>query len=223
MKSMKSTMGLWAASFWLSGSILQAGEPLLPVKVSENGRYFIDQQGAPVFWLGTTQWQLVRDFTLDEARLILAKSKEKGFAFIQVMLLGVGDGTKTNIYGEKPWLGDNPLQPNEKYFQHADKVMEVARDLNLVIALSVFHQENRKFINTNNARAWAKWVSLRYRTMPNLVWLTAPEAKQQSIPVLREIAEGLWEGDRGFHLITFLPDPAPFSSSFLHNETWLHF
>lgn|GEM_PF-4165462 len=41
-----------------------AGEPVYPVKVSENGRYFIDQKGRPVFWLGTTQWQLFREFSL---------------------------------------------------------------------------------------------------------------------------------------------------------------
>jgi Protein of unknown function (DUF4038) len=27
-------------------------------KVSPDGRYFVDQNGKPVFWLGTTQWQL---------------------------------------------------------------------------------------------------------------------------------------------------------------------
>ena len=71
-----------------------AGEPVFPVKVSANGRYIVDQRGAPVFWLGTTQWQLFRDYTLDEANLILDKSKDKGFVFLQVMLMGVGDGTK---------------------------------------------------------------------------------------------------------------------------------
>jgi predicted PP-loop superfamily ATPase len=30
----------------------------------------------------------------------------KGFAFAQVMLMGVGDGTKPNVYGEKPWIDE---------------------------------------------------------------------------------------------------------------------
>ena len=38
-----------------------AKETAFPIKVSDNGRYFIDQKGNPVFWLGTTQWQLFRD------------------------------------------------------------------------------------------------------------------------------------------------------------------
>ena len=36
------------------------------LKVSDNGRYFVDQKGDPVFWLGTRQWQLFREYTLDD-------------------------------------------------------------------------------------------------------------------------------------------------------------
>jgi len=50
-----------------------------------------------------------------------------------------------------------------------------------------------------------------------------PEAKPEFTPVLRELAAGLREGDGGAHLITFKPDPAPYSSSFLHDEPWLDF
>jgi len=73
-----------------------AGEPVYPLKVSENRRYFADQKGDPVFWLGTTQWQLFREYKLEDARTIIEKAKAHGFAFAQVMLLGVGDGTKPN-------------------------------------------------------------------------------------------------------------------------------
>jgi hypothetical protein len=37
------------------------------------------------------------------------------------------------------------------------------------------------------------------------------------------LAAGLHEGDGGSHLITFKPDPAPYSSSFVHEERWLDF
>jgi hypothetical protein len=33
----------------------------------------------------------------------------------------------------------------------------------------------------------------------------------------------LQEGDGGSHIITFKPDPAPYSSSFIHHESWLDF
>jgi hypothetical protein len=200
-----------------------AGEPVYPVKVSANGRYIVDQRGDPVFWLGTTQWQLFREYKLEEARLILDKSKDKGFVFLQVMLMGVGDGTKTNVYGHKPWIDNNPLTPNEEYFQNVDAVMQAVRERNLIISMTLYHQRYRKYITLDNARAWAKWLAQRYKEMPNIVWSMTPEAKQEFVPVVRELAVGLHEGDGGAHLITFKPDPAPYSSSFVHGESWLDF
>src|SRR5713101_1160859 len=50
-----------------------------------------------------------------------------------------------------------------------------------------------------------------------------PEAKQEFVPILRELAAGLREGDGGSHLITFKPDPSPYTSSFIHEEPWLDF
>lgn len=99
-----------------------------PIRISASRRYFVDPAGNPVFWLGTTQWQLFREFTLDEARLIIEKSKATGFDFVQVMLLGVGDGTRPNLYGEEPCLNDDPGTPNEAYFRHVDAIMEIARE-----------------------------------------------------------------------------------------------
>jgi hypothetical protein len=200
-----------------------AGEPVFPVKVSANGRYFVDQRGDPVFWLGTTQWQLFRDYALDEAKLILDKSKDKGFVFLQVMLMGVGDGTKTNVYGQKPWIDDNRLTPNEPYFQNVDAVVQAASDRHLVLLVMPYHQTCRKRITSDNARPWAKWLARRYQAAPNIVWLLIPEAKPEYVPVLRELAAGLHEGDGGVHLITVEPDPSPYSSSFIHDEPWLDF
>jgi hypothetical protein len=201
----------------------RAGEPVYPLKVSENRRYFTDQQDDPVFWLGTTQWQLFREYTLEEARMIIEKTKGHGFAFAQVMLVGVGDGTKPNVYGQKPWLSNDPLTPNEEYFKHVDAVVQIARENNLVISMTIFHQRWRNIITREKARAWANWIAHRYKDVPNIVWSMTPEAKAEFAPVVRELAAGLHEGDGGTHLVTFKPDPAPHPPGFLHDEPWLDF
>jgi hypothetical protein len=59
------------------------------------------------------------------------------------------------------------------------------------------HQLYRNYITVNNARVWAKWVAERYKNVPAIVWLMVPEAKQEFVPVLRELAAGLHEGDGG--------------------------
>lgn len=194
-----------------------------PVKVSENGRYFVDQENRPVFWLGTTQWQLFREYTLEEAELILESASKHGFSFAQVMLMGVGDGTQPNLHGEKPWKDDDPLTPNDAYFQNVDAVVALAQQRNVAISMTLYHQRYRARLTLEKARAWARWVAERYRHIPTLIWSMTPEAKEEFVPVLRELAAGLKEGDGGRHLVTCKPDPAPYSSSFLHAEPWLDF
>jgi hypothetical protein len=218
-----ATISLALAASLLLRDVCRAAEPVYPLRISQNGRHFIDQNGAPVFWLGTTQWQLFREYSREDARTIIEKSRDKGFAFIQVMLMGVGDGTKPNIHGAKPWINDNPLTPNEAYFKDVDAVVEIARENNVVISMTMFHQRYRKYITVQNARSWAKWVGARYKNVPTIVWSMTPEAKQEFVPILRQLATGLHEGDGGTHLITFKPDPAPYSSSFIHGESWLDF
>jgi len=211
------------AAALLFGANAPAEEPVFPVKLSENGRYFVDQQGTPVFWMGTTQWQIFREYTLEDAKTILEKTKDKGFIFVQAMLMGVGDGTKANVHGEKPWISDDPLTPNEAYFKNVDAVIRIAGDNGLIFSVTLYHQRYRKCITLENARRWAKWLAERYRDVPNIVWSMTPEARQEFVPILRELAAGLHAGDGGRHLITFKPDPAPYSSSFIHAESWLDY
>jgi hypothetical protein len=200
-----------------------AEKPAYPAKISENGRYFVDGNGTPFFWIGTTQWQIFREYTLEEAELTIGRVKANGFVFIQAMLMGVGDGTKPNVYGAVPWINNDPLTPNEAYFRNVDSVIEIARENGIIFSITLYHQRYRKYITLENARAWAKWLAQRYEDVPNIVWSMTPEAKEEFVPVLRELAAGLTEGDGGIHLITFKPDPAPFSSSFIHDEEWLDF
>jgi len=214
---------LLAAGTLVAGSA-PAAEPIaFPIKISANRRYFVDQAGRPVFWLGTTQWQLFREYRLAEVRTILDKTSAHGFAFVQVMLAGVGDGTQPNVDGQKPWHHDDPLTPNEAYFTNVDAVVRLACDNHLAISLTLYHQRYRQHITPQNARVWAQWLAARYKEAPNIVWSMTPEARQEFVPVLRELAAGLRAGDGGRHLVTFKPDPAPYSSGFIHDEPWLDF
>ena len=194
-----------------------------PIGVSPNGRHFVDRHGRPFFWLGDTQWELFRAFPLADVRTILEDRKSKGFSVVQVMLTGVGDGTGPNVAGQKPWVNDDPSTPNDQHFRHVDSVMELTRESGLVVALGIFHQLQASRIAPANARAYATWLARRYRDAPNLIWSMYPRAEQEFVPITRQLAAGLQEGDGGTHIITVHPDPAPASSSFIHEEPWLSF
>jgi hypothetical protein len=193
------------------------------VRVGPNGRCFVDGQGAPFFWLGDTQWELFRTRPPEDAEAILQRRKEQGFTAVQVMITGVGDGSRPNAAGETPWVGHDPARPNEAYFRNVDRVVEAARRLGIVLVPGVYHQVQRAVITAANARQYARWVARRYADAPNVVWSMYPEAKPEFVPVAREVAAGLQEGDGGAHLITVHPDPSPTSSSFIHDEAWLAF
>ncbi len=202
---------------------MHAWNPKFPIKVSRNRRYFVDQAGAPVFWLGTTQWELFRGYSLEEARTIIEGSGTAGFTFIQTKLLGGGDGTKANVSGEKPFINDDPLTPNEGYFRNVDAVVRAAADQGMIISFSIYHQSYRKIFPLEKIRPWARWFAARYTEMPNIFWNMTPEAKDEFVPIIQALAAGIRDSDKGRHLITFKPDPSPYSSSFMHREKWLDF
>ena len=153
--------------------------------------------------------------------MILEDRATKGFNAIQVMFTGVGDGTRPNLSGQKPWLNDDPATPNEAYFRNVDEVIQLGCQKGLVFVLGVFHQLQTPYITTANAQTYARWIAERYRDVPNIIWTMYPRAEQAFVPVLRELAAGLQKGDEGRHIITVHPDPSPASSSFIHSESWM--
>ena len=50
-----------------------------PILVSDDGRYFVRPGGEPFLWLGDTQWELFRLFSLADVQQILDSRAEMGF------------------------------------------------------------------------------------------------------------------------------------------------
>ncbi len=206
-------------------------DPISPIRISPNGRHFVDAAGNPVFWLGDTQWELFRMFPPEQALHILRDRQSKGINIILIMLTGVDLGrfgpTKgapyVNLEGEEPWIDNDPLKPNERYFRHIDAMIRLGEQTGQTFVVGIYHQWHVEIITTAVARAWARWVAQRYRDVPNLIWCMYPRATEAYKPVCRELAAGLQGGDGGRHLITMHPDPSVASSSFMHDEPWLAF
>src|SRR5262245_29553643 len=194
-----------------------------PIRVSPNGRYFVDAQGEPFYFLADTQWELFRRYSLNDAKLILENRKAKRFSVIMVMLTGVGPGTGSNLAGRHPWLNDNPATPNPDYFANVDAVVKLAQANDLHLLIGIYHQTYGSRMTVDNAKPWAAWVTRRYRDFPNIIWTIYPKATDSYRAITAKLAEGIQEGDRGRHLVSMHPDPSPASSSFMHAEPWLSF
>lgn len=206
------------------------------LKVSENHRFLVFDDGTPFFYLGDTAWELFHRLSKNDAEKYLENRRQKGFTVIQAVALAEIDGLNTpNAEGEKPLFENDPLKPNEKYFQHVDWVIKKAADKGIFIGfLPTWGDKwNKKWatgsleiFTPENARIYGKYIGNRYKNMPNIIWILGgdrPVENEIQRKILTEMAAGLREGDGGAHLISFHPTGGSGSSQYFHAEPWLDF
>lgn len=205
------------------------------LKISENKRFLIHEDGTPFFYLGDTGWELLHRLNKEESEKYLENRRSKGFTVIQTVILAELDGLNTpNAEGEKPLVGNNPLTPNEKYFEHVDWVIKKAEEKGIYLGLLPTWGDkwNKKWgagpqiFNPENARAYGLYLGKRYINYPNIIWILGgdrPIDSEIHLQIIEAMAEGLREGDAGIHLISYHPMGGQGSSQFLHNEPWLDF
>ena len=108
----------------------------LRLKVSPNGRYLVDQNGKPFFYLADTCWLLFQRPNHEEVDEYLNDRAAKGFTVIQAYVIrGLGerhpDGNRS-LLGESPFIDRDPARPNEAFFKNVDHVVNRANELGLV-------------------------------------------------------------------------------------------
>ncbi len=204
-----------------------------PIKVSQDGRHFVDSSGKPFFWLGDTAWPLFAQYSRPQAEAYLRNRASKGFTVIQgVLAWGQGTGFEAkfpiaNAAGDKPWLNDNPANPNDAYFRHVDYLVEFARQQGLVLAMLPtwgYYVNDVGVINRQNARVYGRWLGQRYKGSSNVIWVNGGDRIATGFEeVYRELAHGLRDGDGGAHLITYHPCGGRSSAQYFHGDDWLDF
>jgi hypothetical protein len=205
------------------------------LKVSSNNHFIVFEDGTPFFYLGDTGWELFHRLTREESEIYLENRRAKGFTVIQAVILAELDGLNTpNEEGNMPLVGNDPLTPNEAYFQHVDWVVKKAAEKGIFIGMLPTWGDkwNRKWgtgpqiFTPENARSYGRFLGNRYRNNSNIIWILGgdrPIEKVLHFQIIEAMAEGLREGDRGAHLISFHPAGGEGSSQYLHNEKWLDF
>jgi hypothetical protein len=204
-----------------------------PIRVSPDGRYFVDRGDKPFFWLGDTAWPLFVEYTTAQAESYLTNRGQKGFTVVQAVVAwggGSGSEVKTpmaNKNGHKPWLNDDPATPNDVYFRDVDRLVAFAQKQGLVLAMLPtwgYYVNDQPVITTRNARTYGRWLGARYKNAPNVIWVNGGDRIATGFEeVYRELARGLREGDAGAHLITYHPCGWRSSSQYFHEDQWLDF
>lgn len=210
------------------------------IKVSDNHRFLVYDDGRPFFYLGDTAWELFHRLKREEAERYLRDRAAKGFTVIQAVAIAELDGhTDPNPYGHLPLTDLDPARPavkegpNNDYWDHVDWIIEKANELELTIGFlptwgRYWHdqvKDGNPLFDEKNAATYGQWLGQRYKEK-NVIWILggdrAVENEQQKA-VIRAMARGLRTGDGGGHLITFHPPGGNGSSSWFHNDDWLDF
>jgi len=209
------------------------GQPIsFPLKASGNKKFLIDQNSRAIFLKGCASWRLSYNVRYDEAKKFLADRKAKGFNSLIIEISpdnGANNrGNAPNIYGEYCFINKDIGKPNEKFFAHADSVLQLCSDMNIAVLLfplylgccndgwlEILREEPN---NVQKCNEYGKWVANRYGHLKNIIWVSGGDHNET--PESIAFAEGIASVDTT-HLHTYHTDAAYTSTERLPRAKWL--
>jgi hypothetical protein len=212
-----------------------SAEIITDLHVSENGRFFETQSGAPFFWLGDTGWLLFKKMNREEADFYLENRRSKGFNVVQVMLLH--ELSVTNFQGDSALVnkdisaslvteGTDPGKDDEyDYWDHVDYIVDLAAQKGIFIALVPVWGSpvSAGDVSEEQAKSYAIFLAERFREKKNIIWMNGGDVVGDThMPVWLAIGNTIDSLDNK-HLITYHPRGRRMSSEWFHNEKWLDF
>ena len=211
------------------------------LKVSDNKRFLVQENGEPFFYLGDTAWELFHRLNREEAARYLENRAKKGFTVIQAVALAELNGLNDpNPYGHRPLMENDPARPdvkegpNNDYWDHVDFIVDKANSLGLTIGFlptwgdkwnPKWARESKVIFTPENSRTYGQWLGKRYKDK-SLIWILGgdrPIENDEHRAITEAMARGVREGDGGVHLITYHPSGGQGSSQWFHESPWLDF
>jgi hypothetical protein len=197
------------------------------LRVSDNHRFLVKQDGSPFFYLADTGWGIFH-YNREDVDLYLKTRAGQHFTVIQGIVAHWGGIDSPNAYGQTIFVNKDPAHPNEAYFQHVDYVVNKAESLGLYVAMvplwcKEYVNEKGSILNKDTAFSYGKFLASRYRNKPVLFILGGDWYPDGVEDLMRAMAAGIAEGDGGAHLKTYHPTSIRGSGRWFQNEAWLDF
>jgi hypothetical protein len=203
------------------------------LKISDNKRFLVFEDGTPFYYLGDTGWELFHRLNKDETEKYLENRRAKGFTVIQAVALAELDGLNTpNSEGNKPLIDNDPIKPNEAYFAHVDWVVKKAEEKGMFIGLlpTWGDKVDKKWgtgpvvFNKDNAFKYGQWIGNRYKDFRNIIWINGGDRDGggDNKVIWDAIGQGIKSVDKN-HLMTYHPMGERSSSEWFQDSNWLDF
>jgi hypothetical protein len=198
----RALLSIFLACSALSALPGEAAAPLL--NVSSNGRYLATPSNDPFFIVGDTAWSLALSLTETEALQYMQTRAGQGFNTIfmdTVGLKAIVSGVSTDRNGNAPFngvlaggqydvstvpaVGDVSTTSAGRYWTHIDNLLNMAKNLGLVVVLDPFDtycpwfsSDPANFITDGHSvnsvaklTAYGQFLGQRYASFPNIMWV----------------------------------------------------
>ena len=223
----------WGLSLCLMLACLpmEAASPKKPwshgrLKVSDNRRFLVHEDGTPFFWLGNTAWLISERLNRDEVEFFLTREHEAGYNVEQIQVLCA---TPTfNIYGQQ--ANDASFNFSRYsvpgvygYWEHLDYIVDMAEQMGIYIAMDCIWGSQIDKMDAEKATAYGKFLAARYKGRPNIIWMIGGDIKgDKGTEAWDALARAIKKGDPG-HLMTFHPRGRTTSAWWFNDREWLDF
>lgn len=229
------------------GGLPLAGQ-LPKVKVSDNQRFLVTEDGKPFFYLADTGWELFHRLDRKQAVEYLTVRAAQKFNVIQAVALAELKGvTEPNAYGKLPLTEEDPTRPavtagakadnaqQYDYWDHVDYIVEQANARGIYIAMLPTWGSwvnsggnDRSILTPQNAAAYGEFLGKRYGKK-GVIWVLGGDRTPTGFEATwRALAKGIAIGVSGKEdysalLMSFHPRGGATSSTWFHQDAWLDF
>jgi hypothetical protein len=157
-----------------------AEAPVYPLKISDNGRYLVDDTGAPFLLVGDSPQALIGNLSLSDIAFYIENRARYGINALWVNLLCNGgtacnpDGTTFD--GIAPFTAAGDLStPNPAYFARVDAALQIAAANRMVVLLNPIETigwlDTLRANGLSKARAYGEYLGRRYEGFSNIIWM----------------------------------------------------
>ncbi|MDO5447465.1 MAG: glycoside hydrolase family 140 protein [Prevotellaceae bacterium] len=228
---MKSTLRKVSLILTLLASSMLTSQAAKPwdngrLRVSDNNRYLVFENGEPFFWLGNTSWLMPERLNRDDVEFYLTKEKENGYNVEQVQVLC---STPTyNIYGRAGNRHDFDFTKESTddvygYWEHLDYIVEFAESQGIYIAMDVIWGSQLGRMDEQKAANLGKFIGERYAKYPNIIWMIGGDIMGNKKPeVWDAMARAIKKAD-SIHMMTFHPRGRTTSAWWFNDREWMDF
>jgi hypothetical protein len=197
------------------------------LRISENHRFFVTQDGTPFFYLADTEWAMFH-MTREDIDVYLKDRAGKKFNVIQAVAGNMGGLDRPNPYGATTFVKGTRAEPNEEYFKNVDYAVNKANSLGIYVAIvpiwgKEYVNEKESVLDEASAYNYGKFLGTRYRDKGVMFVLGGDWYPDKTENLWRALAAGIAAGDGGAHLKSYHPAGLQSSSNWFHNDAWLAF